>query len=384
MIMSGCASGNTTHARFSDDVNYIEQHADVVVLRDGAARVAVSPKLMGRVMTVSFAGDGGPSLGFIHKDNIAKGDDDPVFNNYGGVDRFWLGPEGGQFSLYFPPGQPQELAHWKVPAGIDKGGMAVREQSTQRVSFRRDMAFTNFSGQEIKLQAERVVALVSVDSAEDMARIDLSGCDYVGYETINRVTNTGESALDRETGAVSIWILGMFVPSAKTVVIAPFKTGGQGTFVNDEYFGKVPPDRLKILEEASVILFKTDSQARSKIGLSPRRAKPVMGSIDFENEILTICTFTIPENASEYVNSMWDPKQDKPFGGDVSNSYNDDGKMGTFFEIETSSPALFLNPGESATHVHRTLHIHAPLERLEQISSEVFGVSLAAVKAAMF
>ena len=30
--------------------------------------------------------------------------------------------------------------------------------------------------------------------------------------------------------------------------------------------------------------------------------------------------------------------------------------LGPFYELETSSPALALAPGESAEHVHRTLH----------------------------
>lgn len=44
------------------------------------------------------------------------------------------------------------------------------------------------------------------------------------------------------------------------------------------------------------------------------------------------------------------------------NSYNDDPvedgeQLGNFYEIESSSPAVELSPGESLKHTHRTIHI---------------------------
>ena len=75
---------------------------------------------------------------------------------------------------------------------------------------------------------------------------------------------------------------------------------------------------------------------------------------------------------------MWE-YQDDPFIGDVVNSYNDgplpDGsQMGPFYELETSSAAANLNPGEVLTHEHATFHFQGEKDVLEHISKEVLGV----------
>ena len=44
--------------------------------------------------------------------------------------RFWLGPEGGQYSLYFKPGDPFDLAHWQVPEPIDWGAWSSSDRSS--------------------------------------------------------------------------------------------------------------------------------------------------------------------------------------------------------------------------------------------------------------
>ena len=48
-------------------------------------------------------------------------------NVFGGEDRFWLGPEGGQFALYFKPGDPFDLDHWQVPEADRLGKLGDRE-----------------------------------------------------------------------------------------------------------------------------------------------------------------------------------------------------------------------------------------------------------------
>ena len=98
-----------------------------------------------------------------------------------------------------------------------------------------------------------------------------------------------------KSGLVSVWILGMFTPSPDTTIAIPFVTGPESTLgpiVNDAYFGKVPDDRLRVKE--SVIFFRGDGQYRSKIGLSPLRARPVAGSYDGQRRVLTLVQYTRP------------------------------------------------------------------------------------------
>jgi hypothetical protein len=56
-------------------------------------------------------------------------------------------------------------------------------------------------------------------------------------------------------------------------------------------------------------------------GLSPLIAKPVAGSYDAANNVLTIIVPQVDKN-TPYVNSKWEWRQE-PCKGDVINSYND-------------------------------------------------------------
>jgi hypothetical protein len=202
------------------------------------------------------------------------------------------------------------------------------------------------------------------------------------------MTNTGTKAWEKESGLLSIWILGMFNPSPATTVVVPFTAGPEnelGPIVNDAYFGKVPANRLVV--KNGVLFFSGDGQYRSKIGLSPQRAKPTLGSYDAVNKVLTIVQYNKPADVVDYVNSMWE-LQDAPYKGDVVNSYNDGPPepsaepLGPFYELETSSPAAALKPGETISHIHRTYHLQGKEADLDSIAKAVLGVSIAEIKAA--
>jgi hypothetical protein len=50
--------------------------------------------------------------------------------------------------------------------------------------------------------------------------------------------------------------------------------------------------------------------------------------------------------------------------------------------LETSSPALALAAGQSATHVQQTFHLQGSERQLEPIARAALGVGLAEIKAA--
>jgi hypothetical protein len=147
----------------------------------------------------------------------------------------------------------------------------------------------------------------------------------------------------------------------------------------------VPDDRLRA--SGTAIFFRGDGQYRSKIGLSPSRARSVAGSYDADGRVLTLVQYTRPEGATEYVNSMWE-HQREPYKGDVINSYNDGppapGKppLGPFYELETSSPALRLAPGQTFTHVHRTVHLVGPEAQLDVVARAALQVGVADIAGA--
>jgi hypothetical protein len=364
---------------FGDDLDFLQRHTETVVLSDpsGAARVVVCPALQGRVATSTAAGAAGRSFGWLNRELIASGEHAPHMNVHGGEDRFWLGPEGGQFSLFFAPGAPQDLAHWQVPAPIDSEPFTLAENEQDRVLLRKTMRLTNASGTVFDLEVEREVRL---DAPARVGRKDV-----VAFETRNRVTNRGTTPWTRDRGLISIWIAGTFAPSPSTTIVIPFRPGPEsdlGPVVNDRYFGRVPSDRLVV--GARAIYYRGDGQQRGKIGVSPQRARPVLGSYDADGRVLTLVEYTLPEGARDYVNSLWE-QQREPYRGDALNSYNDGPSapgvkpFGPFYELESSSPALALAPGEAAEHVHATMHFVGAPEDLDAIARASLGVGLDAI-----
>jgi len=368
---------------FDSDLAFLQQHTKVLVLSDpsGSAQVAVAPAYQGRVMTSTTGGSNAPSFGWIGRAAIASGKRQPHMNVFGGEDRFWLGPEGGQFALYFKPGDPFDLDHWQVPSPIDWDAWDIVGQSATEVRFRKPLTLVNYSRTQISIDVARTVRLLSSDDVVKLLGVSPgSAVRTVAFESSNTVTNAGSAEWKPDTGLVSVWILGMFNPSTDTTIVLPFTPGPESTLgpiVNDAYFGKVPADRLVIT--SSAVFFRGDGQYRSKIGLSPSRAFETAGSYDASGHVLTLVQYSRPADAMRYVNSMWEIQRE-PYQGDVINSYNDGppepGKapLGPFFELETSSPALGLAPAQQHTHVHRTFHFvgaEADLDRLARATIKV-------------
>jgi hypothetical protein len=375
---------------FQDDVDFLKKHVDVIVLRDGETQVAVVPAYQGRVMTSTVGGEKAPSFGWINRELIASGKRQPHINAFGGEDRFWLGPEGGQFSIFFAKGASFDLEHWFTPAPLDIEPFDVTAKSERDAEFHRAFTLTNMSGTKFAVDVVRKVSLMTPARVAGLLDTPIpAGVKLVAIETANTLKNAGSAPWTKDSGLLSVWILGMFNASPACTVVIPFHPGSEeklGPVVNDTYFGKVPPDRLVVRKD--VLFFKADAKSRSKIGIPPRRAKDLLGSYDAMSGVLTICQYTLPKDAKNYVNSMWEFQKD-PFSGDVVNSYNDGiptgatKQLGNFYELETSSPGLALAPGGQTTHIHRTIHLQGSEQDLEGIARKTLGVGLADIRAAM-
>ncbi len=376
---------------FCDDAAFLEKQTAAVILKspDGQAQVVVVPKYQGRVMTSTSGGEKGRSYGWINYSLIESGKFVEHFNAFGGEDRFWMGPEGGQFALFFQKGTPYDLDNWQTPPIIDTEAYPVVSKTDHEIVFQKKGTVVNRSGTVFDIQIDRTVSLL--DSARTGKLLGVTipeSVKQVAYESKNSVTNKGKEAWVKEKGLLSIWILGMFKHSPTTTIVIPFVKGSEselGPKVNDTYFGKVPAERLVVKDE--VLFFKGDGKYRSKIGLSPKRARNVAGSYDSANHLLTLVQYDKPAGATDYVNSMWED-QKEPFSGDVVNSYNDGptatGKpLGPFYELETSSPAGALEPGKALVHCHRTFHFEGEEADLDQIAKSVLGVGLEEIKTAL-
>jgi len=397
--LAGCASLDEGKVgEFADDVAFMKKHTPIILLKDGDAAVAVAPDYQGRVMTSTFDDQAGPSFGWINRpviekgllsEEARKGKLEEHIYIFGGEERFWLGPEGGQFALFFKPGTQFEFADWTTPSAIDTEPYELVEQTQRLAKFKHDTLLVNYSGAKFKVGIERTVQLLNQQDASELLGVEISqGLQVVAYETDNRITNTGAYPWKPETGLLSIWLLGMYNPSPETTVVIPFKAGSDdelGPKVNDAYFGKVPSDYLKV--EDDQLFFKGDGTRRGKIGLRPQRSKGIAGSYDAAGKVLNIVTYNMQEAPNGFVNSMWELQED-PYVGDVINSYNDGSPepgvapLGPFYELETSSPAAALKPGETMRHVQRTFHIQGSEAALDPFAQQLLGVSLGDIDSA--
>ena len=381
-----------TAGSFGDDLAFLRQHTNVIVLTsgDGRAQVAVAPAYQGRVMTSTADGPDGASFGYIHRSGVRANAPQPHMTVLGGEDRFWFGPEGGQYALYFPPGSAFDTDHWQVPKPIDWDSWPVSAQKNDEATFQRDVTLTNYSGTRFSIHVDRAVRLLDRDAVSRALGVSPGpSLKIVAYESDNRITNTGDAPWKKSTGLVSIWILGMYRPGPRTTVVLPFASGPEetrGPIVNDAYFGKIDADRLRLGD--GVLFFKADGQKRGKVGLPKPRARDRAGIWDAERHVLTLVRFTLPAEATDYVNSMWE-HQARPYSGDVVNSYNDGpltpggAPLGPFCEIESSSPAAALASKATLQHVHRTFHVQGPDDELDAVARAVLGVSLAQIESGL-
>ncbi|MGZ5135629.1 MAG: DUF6786 family protein [Flavitalea sp.] len=371
---------------YAYDAEFLKQHTKKVielVSSDSTSKILLSADYQGRVMTSTADGDSGISFGWLNYALIGSGEKKKNFNPVGGEERFWLGPEGGQYSLYFKRGDSFNISAWQVPPLIDTVMYDVVEANNSEVLFAKINPIVNYSGNAFELNIQRKIRMMDKKSVEQILKTTIpANIKFVGYETVNSLQNIGKNDWTRQTGLLSIWLLGMFTPTPQTTVIIPFHPDTNvRTYITDNYFGAVPAERLQVTD--SVLFFVCDGNYRSKIGISPVIAKPVAASYDFQNNVLTVI---IPETHKNvpYVNSKWEI-QKEPYKGDVINSYNDgpleDGtQMGPFYEIESSSPALELKAGHTGTYRQVTCHLQGDFATLRLLAKSLLGADLDSIK----
>ena len=362
---------------FAYDVAFMRAHKNVFVLGTSAslAKVLVAGDYQARVMTSTAGGENGNSYGWINYAFIESGKTSAHMNPYGGEDRFWLGPEGGQYAIFFKKGDEFDYAHWQTPAVIDTEHFDLVSSDSLQATFRKSSTLTNFKGTTFQIDIHRKIRLLSAEEVEEQFNLPVMNLKMVSFESNNAITNKGDVSWTKREGLLSIWILGMFAPSPEAVVILPHKKPGEGGGVTDNYFGIIPAERL--VKSDSFLIMKGDGKYRGKVGIAPTVAHNIIGSYDPGRHLLTLVKFDLDEKG-EYVNSKWEI-QKQPYGGDAVNAYNDGS---SFYELESSSPAKELKPGESIAHRHITLHIEGNEDELNVVAERVLGVSLTRIKIA--
>ena len=123
---------------YSYDADFLKKHTRKIIelkSEDGNAKILLSADYQGRVMTSTAEGDSGTSYGWINYDLLESGEKKKQFNPVGGEERFWIGPEGGQYSIYFNAGDSFTINNWQVPSIIDTITYDVIEANSKQAVF---------------------------------------------------------------------------------------------------------------------------------------------------------------------------------------------------------------------------------------------------------
>lgn len=372
---------------FGYDLNYLSKKDSLIILKsaDDQAQVILSAKYQGKVFTSTANGLDGNSLGFVNYRVFDSGLIDEHMNGYGGENRFWLGPEGGQYSVYFEPEKIQIYDNWHTPKALDTEEWNIESSTSSETLLTKDITVRNYQGTTLNLFVYRKISLITKEGITSKLGIQLpEGVNSVAYATDNKITNKNDFEWTEKTGTICIWMLDMFNPSDSAITVVPYNFGDNvelGKVATTDYFGEIPVDYLKV--ENEILYLKTDGKHRSKIGMNTKRTKAIAGNYDPIADRLTIITFDVEPN-SVYLNQEWNPKKN-PLVGDILNAYNDgplgDGSiMGPFLELESCSPAAFLKPGESLSHTHYVFHFVGNEAELSIIAEKLLGVNLEKVK----
>jgi len=360
--------------KYGYDLNFIKSRIATIELIEGESRLLIAPEYQGRVMTSTSSGMNGFSNGWVNYKLIAASTPDKFANQYGGEERIWLGPEGGIFSIFFEKDRPSE---WRVPVALDRDKFYIDQQNSKSVTLSKNISLENFVGSHFTAEVIRKISVLNRDEVVSNLQLNYShAINMVAYQSENQLKNVGDEHWNQKNGALSIWMLSMLKASPDATVVFPFRDAGRAT-VRD-YLKNIPEDRLKITDQA--VFFLVDGKYKCKIGLPPAQACSYIGSYDEANNILTVIEYSLPADITDYVNSAFDAA-DGPFAGDVVNAYNDgpaegEEQIGTLYELETSSPAAFLKPGESITHIQRIYHFEGNIMDLDFVAQSLLKASI--------
>jgi len=287
-----------------------------------------------------------------------------------------LNPLGSKYTLFY--GQNEvEPKNWKVPKLFEEEVFNLKFQKETSVIFEKEATIQNNIGTLFSICIERKVDIFSEGQIKDILRLkSLDNIKWVGFSSETKITNTGTD-WEQEKGLITPWTLGMFKGTSTSVGIFPFKEDKKQLNLS-KYFLEGKENRW--LKRGNAILFKTDGNLRSKIGLPIENSRSVIGSYDYKNKRLTIIVYTLDENG-KYLSSG-ESSEAHQFNGDVVNSYNNDGVEGepTFFELETTASAKVLKTNDSISHIHQTFHFEGSFKGLNSISKQILGVDLRGIK----
>ena len=373
---------------FGQDLSFFSQYGvETLILSQGDSVVAVSPALQARVMTSSYGGSKGPSLGWINRVQLAFKKLDARKVQIGGEDRFWVGPQGGDFSIFFEDGALRSEENWKIPAFMSSEPWSLVGRNSHRAKFEKTAEFENAKGTKFRIKAEREISVLNRKHVSDVLGIEIpESVDMVAFQSFNKLTNLGEKPWTPDGGMLNISVQSCFNANRKTCAFVPYRPGDPselGDIVRDNFFQTSGAGNSDggLTVDPSFIKYRTDGKSLGAIGISALRSEGIALGFDEANSLLTVIIYIKPADRRAYLPSSW-RRASGAFDGDAISVFNNGPAAGSnapgaaYYEISTYSPALSLDAGKSQFHLQRTFHFHGSEYDLGLISYKLAGISI--------
>jgi hypothetical protein len=275
-----------------------------------------------------------------------------------GGDRTWVSPE---HELHI-----SDLARaWEtyaVPGEVDPGHYTVAQHVLQINWRNRARLFFHRQQRSGEVEIGKSIRLLADPLRLEGGVSGLAGVAYAGYEL-----TTSLRLVDPPAGgpAVSLWNI-LVVQGAGWAIIPVL-----GETRARDYLDPTPPDRL--LATSHAICFRLDGREQHKIGV---RAAAVTGRagylrrVDAERSTLLVRSFAV-NPSGEYVDAPWDAPDEL---GYAFQSYNDNGSLGAFGELEYHTPAIGGSTGlDRYSDVSQLWAYTGPPLDIERIAARVLG-----------
>ena len=377
-----------------------ETGSEPVVLKgeDKKKTVVVTPKLVGRVMCMSFDSEDGQATGFVNEKQLRKGCSTSGFaarsgpedgwNDFGGAERIWFAPEGGEYGFFFDPGVEHNMYNYRMSYPLHAVPYKVVDQPSDEksVTFSALIQLVNYRGSKISLEVTRkITVLESCPFA-----VGLGGSlDVVGFRSQTWAKNVGLTALNKHTTPLSLWTAGIFNSGKQVIVLLPCRKGPVselGEPVIKEYFryvSNLPMDDRTLASHWWVsdgcVLIKANGKVQLKLEMQKRRSLGRLASIDLEDYTMTIVDFKLyPE--LDYAASYFLPYDGDLLDGGAMSSFMNVGdrksRETAIYELEFCSPILELQRNETFCHVSDTYQLRGDKASMASICDRFFNVDL--------
>lgn len=247
----------------------------------------------------------------------------PGWRNLGG-DRTWIAPE----SDIFISDLRDPWNTYKMPEQFDPGSYSLVQDAS---SARLTSTFTvrnHRLGVDTELSVEKIVKAAPNPFRHSPDAGYLMSAEYAGYEQLTTLAMISDPISRFRAG---LWHLAQ-VPATGDILVPVTDTGDFRT-----YFG--PHKREGVESSPGLVRFRVDNSHSHKIGI---KAASVIGRIgylrqeDGNTASIIIRNFAVNPSA-EYVDVPWDDLEDR---GYAVQCYNDDGKLGSFGEVEYHAPGI--------------------------------------------